>query len=148
MQLEELIEMWKVDSVIDDSALDGVTVKCAVMHSKYLELLSIAKLQMKRYEAQLANLKKDKWLYFTGKMTKEDMDKRNWPYDPFQGMVKPMKSDLDMYYETDADLRKIKELMEYQKTMIEALDEIMSTIRWRHQNIRNILDWKKFVAGY
>lgn len=147
MLLDDIINMWKADSVIDELNLDATTVKGAVLHAKYLELFSVAKLQLKRKEAELANLKKDKWMYYNGKMTKEEMDKRKWPYDPFEGGVKPLKSDLDMYYESDADLRKIKAQIEYQKTIVEALDEIMGTIRWRHQQIKNIIEFKKFTAG-
>jgi len=147
MLLDTVIEMWKTDSTIDELNLDSTTVRGAILHAKYLELFSVAKLQLKRREAELANLKKDKWLYYNGKMTKEDMDKRGWPYDPFAGMAKPLKSDMDMFYESDADLRKVKTQIEYQKTIVETLDEIMATLRWRHQAIRNIIDWKKFTAG-
>lgn len=147
MLLDDIIEMWKNDSTIDELNLDATTVKGAVLHAKYLELFSIAKLQLKRREAELANLKKDKWMYYNGKMTKEEMDKRSWPYDPFAGMTKPLKSDLEMYYESDSDLRKVKTQIEYQKTIVECLDEIMGTLRWRHQQIRNIIEFKKFTAG-
>jgi hypothetical protein len=147
MLLDDILTMWKADSVIDENNLDGTTVKCAVLHSKYLELFSVAKLQMRKKEADLAVMKKDKWLYYNGKMTREEMDSRGWPYDPFSGMNKPLKGDLEMFYDTDEDIRKIKSQMEYQKTIIEALDEILSTIRWRHQAIRNMIDWKKFTAG-
>jgi hypothetical protein len=58
-----------------------------------------------------------------------------------------MKGDMDMYYDTDKDLMKANAQIDYQKTMVEALDEIMATIRWRHQSIKNVIEWKKFVAG-
>jgi hypothetical protein len=148
MQLDQLIELWKEDSKIDDLNLDATTVKVAIMHSKYLELFSLAKLQLKQKQAKQVELKKDKWLYFNGKMTKEEMDKRGWKYDPFDGMTKPLKSDMDMYYETDGDLKKIAAQIEYQRVIVDTLEEIMSTLRWRHQTIRNILDWKRFTAGY
>lgn len=147
MLLDDLLKMWKEDSVIDDMNLDVTTMKCAALHSKYLELHSVAKLQLKRKVAALSNLKKDKWLYFNGKMPKEDMDKLGWPYDPFNGMAKPMKGDMEMYYDTDKDLQKANAQIDYQKTITEALDEIMATIRWRHQSVKNIIEWKKFVAG-
>jgi hypothetical protein len=139
--------MWKTDSTIDQLNLDTTTVTGAVLHAKYLELFSIAKLQLKRKETELACLKKDKWLYFNGKMTKAEMDSREWPYDPFNGLSRPLKCDMDMYYDCDNDLLKIKGQIEYQKTIVEALDEIMGTLRWRHQAIKNIIAWKQFSAG-
>jgi hypothetical protein len=147
MTLDDILMMWKKDSVIDDVCLDEETLKTSKLHAKYLELFSLSKLQLKKKEMELEATKKDKWLYYNGKMTKDDMDKRSWKYDPFDGMTKPLKSDMDMYYSTDDDLVRIKAQIDYQKTIIDALEEIMGQIRWRHQHIRNILEFKKFTSG-
>jgi hypothetical protein len=147
MDLNNILIMWKKDAVIDDICLDEETIKSSKLHAKYLELFSMAKLMLKKKEMEHGSTKKDKWLYYTGKMTKDDMDSRGWKYDPFDGMSKPMKSDMDMYYSTDEDLVKIKAQVDYQKTIIETLEEIMSNIRWRHTHIKNILDFKKFTSG-
>ena len=40
MNIEEVLKMWKDDSVIDEFKLDDVTIKTARMHSKYLELIT------------------------------------------------------------------------------------------------------------
>lgn len=147
MNLDKILEMWKEDVVIDDVCLDEETIKSSKLHAKYLELFSMAKLQLKRKEIEHESMKKDKWLYYNGKMTQQDMDKRNWKYDPFDGMTKPLKSDMDMYYSTDEDLTRIKAQIDYQKAIIETLEEIMGNIRWRHTHVKNILDFKKFTSG-
>ena len=147
MNLDEILESWKKDSVIDDTALDEDTVKTSKLHAKYLEIYSLSKLQLKKKEFDLEKIKKDKWLYYTGKMTKEDMDERGWDYDPFQGMTKPLKSEMSMYYETDEDLVKVKAQIDYQKSIIDTLEEIMNNIRWRHSHIKNIIEFRKFTSG-
>ena len=147
MSLNEILESWKKDSVIDDSALDEDTVKTSKLHAKYLEIYSLSKLQLKKKEFDLEKIKKDKWLYYTGKMTKSDMDERGWAYDPFQGMTKPLKSEMSMYYETDEDLVKVKAGIDYQKSIIDTLEEIMNNIRWRHSHIKNIIEFRKFTSG-
>ena len=147
MSLNEILESWKTDSVIDDNALDEDTVKTSKLHAKYLEIYSLSKLQLKKKEFDLEKIKKDKWLYYTGKMTKSDMDERGWAYDPFQGMTKPLKSEMSMYYETDEDLVKIKAGIDYQKSIIDTLEEIMNNIRWRHSHIKNIIEFRKFTSG-
>ena len=147
MNLDEILESWKKDSVIDDTALDEDTVKTSKLHAKYLEIYSLSKLQLKKKEFDLEKIKKDKWLYYTGKMTKEDMDERGWDYDPFQGMTKPLKSEMNMYYETDEDLVKVKAQIDYQKSIIDTLEEIMNNIRWRHSHIKNIIEFRKFTSG-
>jgi len=147
MDLNDILIMWKKDAVIDDVCLDDETLKSSKLHAKYLELFSMAKLMLKKKEMEYTSMKKDKWLYYNGKMSKDDMDKNKWKYDPFDGMSKPMKSDMDMYYSTDKDLVKIKAQIDYQKTIIETLEEIMGNIRWRHTHVKNILEFKKFTSG-
>jgi|TARA_Y100001937_G_C7117562_1_gene330857 hypothetical protein len=147
MDLNDILMMWKKDAVIDDVCLDDETLKSSKLHAKYLELFSMAKLMLKKKEMEYASMKKDKWLYYNGKMSKDDMDKNKWKYDPFDGLSKPMKSDMDMYYSTDEDLVKIKAQIDYQKTIIETLEEIMGNIRWRHTHVKNILEFKKFTSG-
>ena len=147
INLEQILEMWKNDAVIDDVCLDGETIKSSKLHAKYLELFSMAKLMLKKKEMEQESMKKDKWLYYNGKMSQEDMDNRKWKYDPFDGMTKPLKSDMDMYYSTDEDMVRIKAQIDYQKTIIDTLEEIMGNIRWRHTHIKNILDFKKFTSG-
>ena len=145
--LDNILEGWKTDSVIDENALDDETIKTSKLHAKYLELFSLAKLQLKKKEMELEKVRKDKWLYYTGKMTKDEMDKRGWAYDPFNGMTKPLKSEMEMYYSTDPDIIKVKSAIEYQKTIIDALEEIMGNIRWRHTHIKNIIEFRKFTSG-
>jgi hypothetical protein len=147
LNLDEILEMWKRDCVIDDVCLDEETLKSSKLHAKYLELFSMSKLQLKRKEMAMDAMKKDKWLYYNGKMSQDDMDKRKWKYDPFDGMTKPLKSDMDMYYTTDDDMVRVKAQVDYQKTIIDTLEEIMGNIRWRHTHIKNILEFKKFTSG-
>jgi len=147
MILDEILKMWGEDVKIDDLNLDEETTKSAKLHSKYLELFSLAKLQLKRNEMELNTVRRDKWLYYNGKMTKEEIDKRSWKYDPFDGMSKPLKSDMEMFYKTDEDIVRVTGKIEYQKTMVETLEEIMNNLRWRHGHIKNILEFKKFTSG-
>lgn len=147
MTLDDILAMWSVDSKIDEVNLDETSIKGAVLHGKYLELYSHAKLRLKKREHELAVLKKDKWLYYNGKMSKEEMDAKGWPYDPFNGLVKPLKSDMDIYYDTDADIVKLKMIIEYQQTVVETLKDILENIKWRHNTIKNIITWRQFTSG-
>jgi hypothetical protein len=147
MNLEDILAMWHEDAKIDEAHLDATSIKGAILHSKYLELYSLAKLKLKRKDYELAVLKKDKWLYYNGKMSKAEMDQHGWPYDPFNGLAKPLKTDMDIYYNTDPDICKIKMFMEYQQTIVETLKDILENIKWRHTTIKNILDHRRFTAG-
>ncbi len=147
MNIEQVLEMWKEDSIIDDLKLDDTTIKMARIHSKYLELITIAKIRRKKKDLDYKTLLKNKWLYYNGKLSKEEIDIYKWEYDPFGGLNKPLKGDMNYYYNSDIDIQKAQAALEYDKVLIETLEEIMSTIRWRHQNIGNIIKWRSFEAG-
>lgn len=146
IQLEDLIEMWKQDSEIDEMNLDDASRQSASLHSKYLELLSINKLKKKKLEMDFQTLLKDKWLWYNGKMSKAEMDQKGWDYDPMNGL-KVLKGDMDRFYNSDPDIQKAQAMIDYYKLMIETLEEIMGNIRWRHQNIKNMIEWRKFTSG-
>jgi hypothetical protein len=69
-----------------------------------------------------------------------------WDPDPFDGL-KIMKSDLDYYYKSDPDLQALNSKIDLAKTIVDTLDEIINTIRWRHSTIKNIIDWRRFTSG-
>ena len=71
MNIEEILEMWKKDSIIDDLKLDDTTIKMARIHSKYLELITIAKIHRKKKDLDYKTLLKNKWLYYNGKLSKD-----------------------------------------------------------------------------
>jgi hypothetical protein len=147
LNIEEVLKMWKTDSIIDDLKLDDTTIKMARIHSKYLELITIAKMRRKKKDLEYKTLLKDKWLYYNGKLSKEQIDELKWEYDPFGGLNKPLKGDMNYYYDADTDIQKAQGALEYDKVLIETLEEIMNTIRWRHQNIGNIIKWRAFESG-
>ena len=147
MTIDDILKMWQEDAVIDEMKLDDASMQSARLHGKYLELLTVNKLQLKKREQELKILLKDKWLYYNGKMSKEEMDKREWDYDPFNGLTKPLKGEMDHYYESDPDIQRVDAQIEYLKVIIDALKEIMENIKWRHQNIKNMIEWRKFTSG-
>ena len=146
MNLETILKEWEVDSRINESDLARTSVDTAKLHSKYLQLLSINKLQLKKAELKQKTLLKDKWLYYNNKMTKEEIEAKGWEYDPFNGL-KVMKGDMNHYYDSDIDIQKSEETVTYYKTLVETLQEIVTNINWRHQTIGNIIKWKQFEAG-
>jgi hypothetical protein len=147
LTLEQVLEQWKTDCAIDDMELDKSSRETPKLHAKYLELLSLAKLQKSRREQEFKRLLKDKFMWYNGKMDKTQMDEKGWDYDPFGGLVKPMKSDMDYWYDSDPQIQQVQAQIDYWKTMIDTLSDILSNITWRHQTIKNMLEWRKFTSG-
>ena len=82
MNLENVLEMWKKDNVIDEMALDESSRETAKLHSKYLELYSTSKLRLKQLELEFKVLLKDKFNHYNGKLSQEELDEKGWNYDP------------------------------------------------------------------
>ena len=49
---------------------------------------------------------------------------------------------MEHYYNSDPEIQKSEEKIEYYKTVIETLSEIINNLNWRHQTIGNIIKWK------
>tara|TARA_B100000674_G_C37724458_1_gene861348 strand:+ start:224 stop:667 length:444 start_codon:yes stop_codon:yes gene_type:complete len=146
MNLESVLEMWKKDAEIPQNNLDETSRQTPALHAKYMEFMSIARLQMKKAEMDQKTLLKKKWLYYNGKMSQEQIEAEGWDFDPFEGL-KVLKGEMDYYYDADSDIQKSEEKITYYKTYIETLTEIINVLKWRHSTIKNIIDWRRFEAG-
>ena len=144
--LTEIQEMWKKDCKIDDIELDASSLRVPQLHAKYGELLSAKKLIQIKYEHALKDLQKDKWLWYTGKLDQEEIQEKNWDYDPFNGLT-ILKSDYDKFKGADKDIQDLYEKLQYLRITVEFLTDVVSQLTWRHQTIKNIIEWRKFMAG-
>jgi len=146
MDLKMILDMWSSDSVIGQSSLDESSRQTPILHAKYLKLLSLAKLKVKKAEQDQKILLKDKWLYYNGKMDQDQIVDKGWKPDPFDGL-KILKGEMDYYYDSDPEIQQSVEKIEYLKTIIDTLNEIMNNINWRHQTISNMIKWRIFESG-
>ena len=147
MKVEDLLLEWKKDSEINKSKLDDESIKTAMLHAKYLEIHSAIKIRYNKLRARLKDLEFEKRRWLKGTMTKEEMDDRDWDYDPWKGMSKPMKSEMDDHLFADSDVKKVVERLKDTEVLLETLESIMQNIQWRHQSIKNSIDFMKFQAG-
>ena len=146
IDLQQILEMWKEDSAIERNHLDETSRITPALHAKYLELLAQAKLAKKRAEFKQKALLKDKWLYYNGKMSREDIEEKGWVPDPFDGL-KVLKGEMEHYYDSDPEIQQSEEKIEYWKTIIETLTDIIDNLKWRHQTISNMIRWRQFESG-
>lgn len=146
IDLKTIHEMWSKDCEISQTKLDEASRTTPMLHSKYLELLTTYKLTLKRAEFEQKKLLKDKWLYYNGKMDQERVEELGWQPDPFDGL-KILKGEMDYYYDSDPEIQDSEGKIQYYKTVIDTLEEIINTLRWRHQTIGNMIKWKQFESG-
>ena len=147
MTLDDLKAEWKSDCEIDDIELDKSSLEIPRLHAKYSEYLTDAVVAQKNIQFQYNTLLKDKWLWFNGKMDENRIKELGWSDDPFDGL-KIMKNDMQIFFNADKDLQKLNAQTEYQQIQIDFLKRCMENITWRHQTIKNTIEWRKFMAGY
>jgi len=146
IDLKKVHEMWQTDCIINNNQLDDTSRQTPILHAKYIQIWSTAKLELRRAEYDQKRLLKDKWLYYNGKMDQETIKEKGWVPDPFDGL-KVLKGEMEYYYDSDPEIQKSEEKIQYWKTVIETLTEIIDNLKWRHQTISNIIKWKQFESG-
>ena len=140
--LEQILKYWDTDSNMDQTEPSKELLKIPVLHSKYLNILTKHKIASKKAHFDYLRMRKIKWEYFTGKMSKEELDEYGW--EPFQFAL---KSDINTYLEADGDLIKLLEKKVYHEESISVIESIMSELKQRTWQLRDFISWEKFVNG-
>lgn len=142
--IDEILEMWEIDSDIDDNNIDSAAVNVPKLHSKYVKFLIQAKLKHTKLQNEFIQLKKIKFRYYRGELTRDELTELGW--DQWQG-TKPIKNEMDQFLSGDVELNNMTIKIEYIGSMIYLLESIMAQIKARDWQLRTITDWKKFIAG-
>jgi len=143
MTLNNLRDMVKNDLKIDQTELDIESTRTPQLHNKYLIIYMDEKLILGKYESDLNLLRKEKWLYYTGKMSQEELDERNWK--PFDLIV--LKTDIDKFLNSDDDVVKMSNKLLFQQEKVNYLENVIKIVNNRQWYIRSIIDWLKFTNG-
>ena len=143
MRFDDIRKMVEKDMVIDDSELDLESLKIPQLHNKYLNLFHDERILLRKLEVERRELIRDKWEYYSGKMSEEELALREW--EPFQ--LKVLKQDLDMYIQSDSDVTKIDDRITLQKEKVDYLASIVKSISGRGWEIKNAIEWRRFTSG-
>ena len=143
MHLDKIKEMAEKDLPIDDTELGNESVRIPQLHNKYLVIFHDERLALRKAQADYRTLRRDKWEYYTGKMSQERLDELGW--EPFQSKI--LRNDLDIYMDSDQQLSDLQSKIEYQQEKVDYLEGILKGIAQRHWVIRNSIEWRKFTNG-
>jgi hypothetical protein len=143
MNIENLRSMVKKDIAINESDLNTESLRTPQLHNKYLILFEDSKLQLQKFQFQEKVLKRDKWLYYSGKLGDDDLKRLNW--EPFDYTI--LKTDLPMFLDSDLDLQKIRAKISLQVSISSYLEEVIKIITGRQWNIKSAIEWIKFTQG-
>lgn len=143
MQLNEIYELWDVDSHFERDLLTEETLKIPRLHSKYLRILSEERIRLKTYESNYKKLFRLKHEYYRGDLDQETLTERGWKQNP----LKILRQDLDMYIQQDDDIIEMSYKVTAQKEKISLVESIMQQVNNRGYQIKSIIDWERFKEG-
>jgi len=142
MTLSEIQEKVKRDLKINDMELDIESLRIPSLHSKYLQLLTENSLKLKKANGELSVLRRNKWIYYTGKASEEVYkEKGDFP------LKLKTKDEERTFIEADEEFQAKKTEVEYYETIVEYLQEVIKQVGQRNFQIKNAIEWRKFEAG-
>ena len=141
MTLDELKLQVKKDLEVDDETLDKESYKNQELYAKYLDHKTNFELLLYKAKGDYKILFKDKWEYYGGKA-----DAKIYVTKPFD--LKVLKTDLNIYIESDEDIIKLEHKIAYLETTIKYIDGVLRSIQSRGWDIKNAISWKQFEVWY
>ena len=142
MNLENLQDMWRSDSKLDEDLHDNDSLAIPQLHMKYMEFHNKYSLMKKERDIEMKRLIKEKWLYYKGKAPSSVY--KEMPFD----LKLTTKEEISMFIEADEDIGKLKYKIEYIDQVIFFLDGVLRMINNRTYHIKNAIEWKKFQSGF
>jgi hypothetical protein len=141
IDLETLQNMWKKDSEIDPDNLHTESLNIPILHSKYYEIYNNIKLLRSKAEQQRKNIRHERYEYFSGKS-----DPEVYVENPFPKKIRD-KDTMQKYLDADEKLSTSCMKIEYYSTMLEYLEDILKMISQRNYQIKNAIEFMRFIAG-
>jgi hypothetical protein len=140
--LDQILKHWESDSVIDQTEPGKELIRIPILHNKYLTILTKHKFASKKANYDYLRMKKTKWEYYTGKMSQEELEEHGW--EPFRYTL---KSDISTYLESDNDMIKLLEKKVYHDECVSVIEAIMSELKSRTFQLRDFIQWERFIGG-
>jgi hypothetical protein len=134
--------MWEKDSQIDKDNLHEESLKIPALHAKYHELFNSVLLLRKKAEQQRKNIRHERYEYYSGKA-----DPDVYVESPFPKKIRD-KDTMTKYMDADESLMNINLKIDYYETMLNYIESILKQISNRTYQIKNAIEWQKFIAGY
>ena len=141
-KLDELLAEWDKDSEIDRAEPGRELIRIPKLHSKYLTIMSHYRQLVRSNEFRISELKKLKWQYYTGKMSKEDLTEHSW--EPFPYVL---KSDVSTYIEGDKDLNRLLAQKAMNQECVTVCEFVLKELHSRTFQLKSFIEYERFIQG-
>lgn len=143
MKIQDIIDEWKIDSVLNPTKIISGNADIPKLHHKYSRIYTLERVALRRMEAAYKKhsfLKQEFWL----NPNQEDAAKFGWkPSD--RGKI--LKQDLDRFLEGDEELVDMELEIGVQQEKVDLLKSILQQLAARTFLYKNIIEEKRFEHG-
>ena len=142
MKIDDINKMIDKDSAFlkEECNIDIASLRVPELCGKYHQLIYQEKLSLEYFKVEFKVLKRDRWLYYTGKADPEVYEK-----EPFNLNI--LKADIDKFLDADGALNVCMLKVKVQEEKLNLLTEQVKSIMSLSFNIGNAIKWKKFLNG-
>jgi predicted nucleotidyltransferase len=140
--LEQILKNWERDAEIDQTEPGKELIKIPTLHNKYLSILTKHKIASKKAHFDYLRMRKVRLDYYAGRMSQEELQEYGW--EPFSFVL---KTDVNAYLEADDNLIKLLEKKVYHEEAVSVIESIMSELKSRTFQLRDFIQWERFIGG-
>lgn len=143
MKLEEIMGEWSKDCNMDETELGTESTKIPVLHNKYLKIFTTERYILQKSKAEYKRTKRKLLEYYLGELDREELSELGRD----QVYKKILKNEVDTYIESDEMMIDVTLKVAMQQEKIDFLDSVIKQINNRGFQIKNAIDWMKFING-
>ena len=140
MKIDDIKTQLEIDKKIDHTRLDTESLRIPEQAVKYQQLAHDEALRLRFLEKEYNVARYNRWMYYMGKADPEVYDK-----EPFDHKV--LKSDINLFLESDFILNEIQDRILAQTEKLKLVVEAGKVMQNKSFNIKNALDHQKFMGG-
>lgn len=144
MRLSELQDLWESDAKIELLDLTNESLKIPKLHAKYLNYMTSFRLQLRKAESDYLRLRKAKYRYYKGEMSREELEEQGWKQ--YLG-PKLLKQELSEVIESDDDTIALVDKIEYLRTLMYQVENILKSLGSRSFDIKNAITYMQYTQG-
>ena len=142
MKLDEILDLWEIDSHVDRTELGNEALKIPKLHHKYYKIFVQERVILKKMELDLKQLKLKKFEFYSQGPDSETPT--HWKLPP---IGKVIKADVLQYVDTDPDTIVMTLKFGVQSEKAELLEYIIKSLSNRGYQISSAIQWEKFKIG-
>lgn len=143
--LEKVMELWAVDSIVEETEIGRELLKIPTLHSKYLRILSAHNLLAKKYTSDYQKLKTIKWEYYKGDLNNPD-DLKKYNLEP--NLKRINRPDISMYLDSDNSLNDLLLKKAMHEEVASYCNSIIKELNNRTWELKSYIDWEKFIKDH